>query len=419
MSTKLDSLTFNEFEINSRNQIVFGQDEENEFFVKIEIESNPNKTKNLDQEYDVIKKLNNSGCRSCPQVYELGSVSKEYVLQRLSGQAKVVVENSPHESFRYMVQDFISNSDSVRLADIVFSILEQKSLGIYQGDIKPANIRFNKENSICYLIDYDQSIELSEEQTNLDNIGFFNFCSQYDKEKFGIGNWLRHFSEYDNEDFLSLFDNGSFLLSETTIFNKQRTTNSQTGFYHTIDTPQLSINGSRGMGTRSVALDQAIFEDGERVLDVGCNAGLLSEYLHDRGCKVSGFDNDERITLAAKMVYNVLGKDINFFHLDLDEADNLEDYDTVMLFSVIHHTRNLQENCVKIANSCKRIFLESKLIEIGKQPYGDEWVQVGGWKVENVEQLIYLGQQLFPGFKLKNNFGQVDKHRYLLEFIKE
>ena len=414
--SSLKNLKFESLELNSRKQIAFGVDSSQRYFIKVEIESNPNKEKNLDEEYDVIKGLNAKGCQSCPIVYELGSVTEDFVLERLeTGDLSTTTQN---KSFRYMIQDYIPHSDIVHFADVVFSILEQKSLGIYQGDIKPANLRFNKQNSVCYIIDYDQAVELSEETSALPNLDFFDFCSEHDKTKFGIGNWLRHFDNYDNNSLMSVFEDGSFDLGQTTILNKQKTTNSVTGFYHSIKTPKLFIDGSRTLDVRASALDNLEFQKNETILDVGCNMGLLCEYLHDKGCIASGFDNDRRITIAAKMVYNILGKNINFFHLDLDEAEEIPSYDTVMLFSVLHHTRNIRENALKIAEKSNRIILESKLIEIGKQPYGDDWIQTSGWKLRDVDELVLLAEQLFPGFKLRKNLGQVDKHRYILELVK-
>ena len=82
---------------------------------------------------------------------------------------------------------------------------------------------------------------------------------------------------------------------------------------------------------------------GKSVLDVGCNMGLLSHYLHDKGCKVTGIDMDEKVITGAKMVANILGKDIDFKYLDLDHAKIEEEYDTVCLFSVIHHVANFKE----------------------------------------------------------------------------
>ena len=43
------------------------------------------------------------------------------------------------------------------------------------------------------------------------------------------------------------------------------------------------------------------------------------------------------------MVSNILGKDVEFYHQDLDLVEELDKFDTIMLFSVFHHTRNLFE----------------------------------------------------------------------------
>ena len=51
------------------------------------------------------------------------------------------------------------------------------------------------------------------------------------------------------------------------------------------------------------------------------------------------------------------------------------------------------------------------------EPYGDDWIQTSGWKLRDVDELVLLAEQLFPGFKLRKNLGQVDKHRYILELV--
>lgn len=418
-STMLRNLNFDSLELNSRKQIVFGRDIDDRYFIKIELESNPNKAKNLAEEYEIIKGLNLRGCRSCPIAHEFGTITKEFLLDNINNMSLSHIKTLQTETYNYIIQDYIPHSDQYALSDIVFSMLEQRKLGIYQGDIKPANIRFDRSLSVCYIIDYDQSVILDNKKQNIDNLEFLDFCSEYDKNKFGFGDWLRHFNQYSQNDISSLFQDSSFDLGKTTIFNKQRTTNSNTGFYHTIRNKELFIDGSRTLAQRATALNQLKFSDGERVLDVGCNTGLLCEYLYDRGCKASGFDNDTRIPIAAKMVYNILGKNIDFYHLDLDEVESLPQFDTVMLFSVLHHTQNIEENALKVANCCRRIILESKLEESGKQPNGNSWAATSQWKLENIDQLAALGERLFPKFKLNNNLGQVDKHRYILEFVKE
>jgi 2-polyprenyl-3-methyl-5-hydroxy-6-metoxy-1,4-benzoquinol methylase len=272
--------------------------------------------------------------------------------------------------------------------------------------------------AVCYFVDYDQSVLLKEEQSNMSNVEFFDFCSNYDKGKHGIGNWLRHFKEYEIQDVLRLMKGGALDLSKTSIFNKQKTTNSDSGIYHSIKEKDIFIEGSRGVDIRTRLLDDLEFKKNESVLDVGCNMGLLSNYLYDRGCKVSGNDNDPYIVVASKIVSNILGKDINYFHLDLDESEIQEQYDTIMLFSVLHHTRDVVKNSKKIASLCSRIILEGRLIERGKQPYGNTWIETSSWSFATPAQLASYCERLFPGFSLEKNLGKADKNRYILEFKK-
>jgi 2-polyprenyl-3-methyl-5-hydroxy-6-metoxy-1,4-benzoquinol methylase len=411
----LKDLDFKSFEFNSRKQILIGIDSTREYVIKIQIIKNKNKTNNIEQEYEIIKHLNKNGCKTCPEAYELGTIQKTEIYPKTK--ENNVLDSINETEFKYIIQEYIPDSGTHKLADIMLAVLEQKNLGVYQGDIKPANVRFNPKKSICYLIDYDQAIYL-DERKNLDNISFLDFCSEYDKEKHGFGNWLRHFPQHTEDSAKLLFVNNSFDLASTTIFKTQKTTNSASGIYHSIDEKDIFIKGSRTLDTRASLLNECTFEPNEKVLDVGCNAGLLSMYLYDRGCTTTGVDNDPHIVIASKIVANILRKDVDYYHLDLDRTENIEEFDTVMLFSVIHHTRKLLENAKKISSSSSRIFLEARLIESGKQPYGNEWVDTTNWSFKDLDELVAFCEEIFEGFKLKKNLGNVDKSRYILEFIK-
>jgi 2-polyprenyl-3-methyl-5-hydroxy-6-metoxy-1,4-benzoquinol methylase len=199
----------------------------------------------------------------------------------------------------------------------------------------------------------------------------------------------------------------------------QKTTNSQSGIYHTIDSNDVFAKGSRGLEKRAEILSQVQFSSGERVLDVGCNAGLLCEYLHDRGCKVTGVDNDPHIVVAAKILSNILGRSINYGCMDLDYVDDVGDFDTIMLFSVFHHTRNPEKNAKKITKACKRIIIETRLVENGKQPIDGSWVDTTRWSFQELNELTSYLERIFSGFKYTRNLGFADKGRYILELVKQ
>ena len=412
----LDNLNFKKLTFNSRKQILFGQDTTADKFIKIQIIKNHNKLNDLKKEYDVIKHLNEAGSNTCPKVYEHGFIKKDALMTIVDD--KETLQNAPGNEYEYMIQDYVPDDGSQVMADILLTLIEQKKLGVYQGDVKPDNIRFDASKCVCYFIDYDQAIMLNEDQKNMSNPEFIKFCSQHDKDRHGFGDWLRHFDNLSNDDVAPLFKDGALDLSKTTVFGTQNTTNTPNGIYHTITGKDVFIDGSRNVTRRAELLDQVDFSSNEKVLDVGCNSGLLSMYLNDRGCQVTGVDNDPHIIISSNILSNIQGDNIQYDCVDLDYVDELPQYDTIMLFSVFHHTRNPVENAKKISKSCNRIILETRLFERGQQPVDGVWTATTNWSFNNLYELKMYCESLFTDFKLSNNLGMSDKNRYILEFIK-
>lgn len=410
----LKTLKFQDFTLNSRRETLTAIDSTGAYLVKVQLVRNPRKEHDISGEWRVMNRLNEMGSRTCPKAHEFSSLDP----QDLGPEVPSLLKEF-QGPFDYIIQDYVPSVGNYSLADLLLTIIEQKKLGVYQGDIKPDNVRFDPKLGMCVLIDYDQSVLLTEEQRNLDNLAFLKFCDTHDKEKFGFGNWLRHFSGANSNHVLSFLKDGALDLSNTSVFRTQKTTNTINGIYHTINTRDVFIEGSRGLDRRAEILDSVKFQAGERILDVGCNAGLLCEYLHDRGCKVTGVDNDPHIVVAAKVLANILGRDIEYNSVDLDFVEDIGTYDTVMLFSVFHHTRNPQENARKIIRSCKRIIIETRLVENGKQPVDGRWVDTTRWSFQSLEDLSSYLEKTFVGFKFVRNLGFADKGRYILELVKE
>mgnify|MGYP003112450686 CR=1 FL=1 len=413
-------IKFEELEINSRQTTVFGVDTSGEYLIKIQVRESEKKQNNISEEYEIIKSLNEKGCKTCPTAYEFGNISKSEVISKLEDEnAKQVINSLEEEELSYIIQDYISHTEEYSFADVLLTLIEQKALGVYQGDVKPQNIRYDEDSRICYFIDYDQSIILSDEQKSLSNEEYFSFCSQYDKDKYGIGNWTRHFDDYFC-NFSQVIIDGRLNLANTSLLRDQVTTNSVSGIYHTIDEKDVFAVGSRGIDERASLLQNTEFKKGEKVLDIGCNTGLLSMYLHDRGCSVTGVDNDPLITEASKIVSNIVGKDIDYYHMDLDDVDQIEEkFDTIMLFSVFHHTKNVIENAKKISNSCNRFIIETRLMERGSQPIKKGlWGKTTSWDFRNLDEMSAYFESIFDGFKFKKNLGMGNKSRYILEFTK-
>ena len=134
-------------------------------------------------------------CNTCPEVYEYGVIKKDALLAVTDD--KETLQHASGDEYEYMIQDYIPDDGTQPMADILLTLIEQKKLGVYQGDVKPDNIRFDADKCICYFIDYDQAIMLNEDQKNMSNPEFIKFCSQHDKDRHGFGDWLRHFNNFN------------------------------------------------------------------------------------------------------------------------------------------------------------------------------------------------------------------------------
>jgi len=417
----LDQAFFNSLNLHA-GKVLTGISPDKKYFIKIEITANPEKLNSLQEEAHIMRQLNKFGSQSCPIVFKQAMISREKVLTCLKKEQKKYLESCEKSEFPFLMQQFIPSTDNPLLADILLTLLEQKNLGVYHSDLRPDNCRYSKEDGVCYLIDYDQAELLDEKEKQLDNLQFLQWCDKHAREKyrrFNFTGFLHNFPGIDfNTHIMPLFREKAFNLAATSIFKSQQTTLGASGIYHSIRKESLFADGERDLDERKILLDKILFQEAEKVLDVGCNAGLLSMYLHDRGCNVKGIDLDPAIIKGACFIKNILAKNIRFACYDLDQGPLQENFDTIMLFSVLHHTSNMAENAANIARACRRIIIECRLFERGAKPVGDIWQRTTERNFTDVDELSKFLEKIFPGFKLFKNHGLVDRNRYLLELKK-
>lgn len=397
--------------------------EDGQRVIKVEFVPHFRKKNDLHRESDIIAELNAAGCVSAPQLISKGELPFDSIRQAIPVELACYLESAGVSTFRYLTMQYVKSASKVPVADILIAVLEQKSLGIYHGDVKPENLRFDDASGICIFIDYDQATQLSTDVKELNAEDYLKWCDQQDKLMYppGSGTWRRHFKGLSQRLHIApLFKSGAFNLAQTTPYKRQATTNTKTGVYHTIRHPVVFADGVRDLDDRSTLLGQVEFFKGETVLDVGCNAGLLVHYLASRGCRPTGIELDPSIVVSAQMVANIIGVTANFISQDLDELMALDSFDTICLFSVIHHTSKLEENGRKIAAACKRILIECRLVENGKKPYIDvnrrvRWMKTSVWAYSNENELFSGLLKLFPGFTVAKKIGESGKGRIIIE----
>ena len=420
-----NGIIFPEIFINSRKETLIAINKNEKRIIKIELFKNPRKNLDITKEFEMLRKLNEKKAISCPTVFELGTIDLEN-LKCVVGD-DYLIKSKEKNIFSYHIQEYLETKSEMPVADLIFTMLEQKSLGFYHGDIKPANIRFDEEKGICYLIDYDQAEELSDNVINMNAKDFLEWCDWHENEKYhgAYNTWRRHFHGLKQIKHISpMLQEGAFNVAFTTPYRRQITTNTENGIYQTIKSPLIYANGIRDVKERTALLNTVEFNINESILDVGCNAGLMCHYFFHRGCNPSGIDMDSNIIIAAKIIANILHVNVNYFALDIDKDELPEKFDTICLFSVFHHTKKLKENGRKIAKNCNRILLECRLNEHGKKPINKnfgkvKWIDTSIWNYSNESELINDLEKIFIGFFVNKKIGNVDKNRMLFEMIKK
>jgi len=393
-------------------------DADKRFFMKIQLRKDPKKAHDLVQEAEIIQRLNAAGSVTCPGFEHRGTMTREKVESLAGGKLRDEDGRPPNEICPFMIQQYLPGAMPIRPADLLLALIEQKSLGVYHGDPRPENCRFDPARGILYLVDYDQAVILDDATRAMGNLDFLRWCDDRARRRFGFDSLLHYFPGVEFERHIApLFRGDALDLGRTSLFEDQKTTLSKGGIYHSVAETAVFADGERDLAGRKPLLDKVAFRAGERVLDVGCNTGLLARYLHDRGCAVTGIELDSRAVDAARIIGNIVCKKIDYSCLDLDEDDLPDDFDTVMLFSVLHHTRDPAANARKIAKACRRIIIECRLVESGAKPVGDAWQATSAWRFASVDELTAFLERLFPGFRLAGNLGQGDRDRFLFELV--
>lgn len=390
-SIKVNGLTFSDFKVSDNGFHTIGFSENH--VIKIEIERDVQKKNEISKEIEIIRHLNKKNALSCPKITSEGF----------------------YDSYRYFIIERKKGYSRPSVPDLLFSLLEQKCLGVYQGDLKPDNIIF--DGDVCYLIDYDQA-KFDETLKVMPFAEFLLFIKKYGEEYYGLDIFSIYPEYFDYESFDAYVKGNALKIGQTSLLRKQVTTLETDGFYHTIQTDNVYLKGVRDSKEREQVLNTLNFEVGEKVLDVGCNLGLLSMYLDKRGCDVVGIDLDPYVVKAAQMISNIEQRSAVFKNIDIDLIKIDDNFDTVLLFSVLQHFNNLEDTAKKISGLCKRMIIELSLMESGMKPIDGEWKLTSKWNFTNPEELIIFLEELFTGFKFYKNHGSTDRNRFIVEFRK-
>ncbi len=401
-----------------RRSLVGYNGEETAFF-KIQLSGNPRKLNGVREEGRIIKSLNAAGCVTAPTLIGQGTVPIQEVLGGLDLRSLGAEVDFDNGYFDFVALRHLPDDGGFNLADLLLAIAEQRRLGVFHGDIRPENFRIDPATRLLTLIDYDQAIRLDREQREMPFADFLRWADAWVKRRYAPakqGGLLHFFPDmaFDSH-IVPLLEGPALKVATSALLQGQMTTANAKTIYHSFATDDVVVDGERTFDKRLKVLDEFPFHEGETVLDVGCNLGLLSRYITGRGARVTGIDLDANVILAARILANISDIDVDFQVVDLDKAGLIGRYDTVLLFSVLHHTQYVPENAAKIARACQRIIIECRSQEGGAKPIDGQWISTSVWSYPDVESLSRGLLALFPGFSIARIKGPVDRDRFIFE----
>ncbi len=388
--------------LNKKNQ-QFGTViwESNSHFLKIQDWVCEDKRHLLYEEANIIQKLNELGCVCMPRLVDIGTY-----------------KNKP-----YYITKKVHQKRGMTNADALFAFLELKGCGVIHGDLnyihryffpKQGNVLFNGLH--CVLIDFDQAIIDPEvSKLNLDDL-FEYMDVTYPEWGANCGGLKEQLERFKYRRYI----NGVRLdLAGTTLVKKGVSTDYGQGVYHTIDEKNVFIKGERDLKDRLAVLKKINFTN-EEVLDIGCNTGLVTRYVVRNNAKwVDGIEYCREHALAGQIINHcesIFNSSIKWH--DLSNTPINKYYDTILLFSVLHHINDMKFAVEQIKGNCGRILIECRLKEDGYQHIDNNWIKTNMWDYKDFDTLINTFENLFE-FSFNQDYGQVDRDRRILEFIKE
>ncbi len=204
--------------------------------LKAQVSRTRSQKKELDlvQEVALVKALVDKNCRSVRHIHGAGWAAD--LLENEDLKTFLALLGASNQDDVYIsTWQHIPHTPSIALPDVLLSVLEQAGLGVYVGDLKSENLRFDRERGVCVMVDWDQAIYL-ERREGMSANEVLDSLFQSTRERFGsavIGSRLRGASE---DLYRRCFNsNGALDVGKTSLAENQETTLAGSGLYHRLD----------------------------------------------------------------------------------------------------------------------------------------------------------------------------------------
>ena len=225
-------------------------------------------------------------------------------------------------------------------------------IGLSHGDVTASNVGKNKEGRVV-VIDFDQAIcahplrcflrdflgipykAKAAQFTVLDRLGRLGPVALLTRGLRAIRRLLGSKTTDEREragnirERAQCRDDASLLLLAECWQEASLSGANSPGFgvaYYSLDVAGLHFPGERPWSLRWDVISRAVSFRGKRVVELGCNMGLLSIHARLSGAEaVVGADYNQRVLNAAMKAADVFGAEVTFRKIDFDNDDDWEE----------------------------------------------------------------------------------------------
>lgn len=106
-----------------------------------------------------------------------------------------------------------------------------------------------------------------------------------------------------------------------------------------------------------------------RGLDIGCNMGYMCHMFQRQGFRMTGVDFDECHLEVARTLNDTYSLDVEFFNCRFEQLEATDDYDIVIMLTVLYHTLNRSvSEAAKMISNLDALGAQVLFWESGDQP---------------------------------------------------
>jgi serine/threonine protein kinase len=324
----------------------------------IKIHKNSNRSKdranNLKEEYDILKIVS-----TVRGICKNPSYDKQNEWEMLSYD---YIEGTSLENL-LITKGFTLHPEIFKKTFKIIAELNKK--GIAHRDIKPGNILLDKDNNV-YIIDFDQAIRIPALSAllidlvgigNQNKRGFFSYQDLIEKHYTQKPFWIKYISFIvkilrrlqSTKKFSSAAatkqsnDTEIAYLQEAWHIAEHAGANSPGNqvAYYSLDIQDVHLPGERSWMLRWANIYGKIDFKDRKILECGCNLGLLSAFAKNAGAQQCvGVDINQEILNGSRLVSKALHADNEFIRIDFDSNEHWEEqlrgFDMVTAFSVVN-----------------------------------------------------------------------------------